>query len=98
MRVYFLSWMDQGVLNLVINSRKNLKNIINNKELPKTVSFVYTCSVGRPSHNIPKEWSSELLDKVSANGVHSMFESYSRDLKGSKLMQVLISFCLPVYC
>ena len=55
-----MSWMDQGVLNLVINSRKNLKNIINNKELPKTVSFVYTCSVGRPSHNIPKEWSSEL--------------------------------------
>ena len=96
MRVYFMSLMDKGVLDLVINSRKSFKNIINNEELPKTVNFVYTCSVGRPSHNIPKEWSSEFLDKVSANDVHSMFESYSRDLKGSKLMQVLISFCLPV--
>ena len=32
------------------------KYIIKNEELPKTVNFVYTGNVGRPSYDIPKEW------------------------------------------
>ena len=39
MRAVFMNLMNQGVLDLVINSWENLKYIINNKELPKTVNF-----------------------------------------------------------
>ena len=55
-RADFINLMDQGVLDLVINSWENLKNIIHNEELPKAVNFVYTGNVGRPSYDIPKEW------------------------------------------
>ena len=41
-------------------------------------------------------WSSEFLDKASANDVHSKFESCSRDLKGSKLIKALVFFCLSL--
>ena len=40
-------------------------------------------------------WSSELLDKASANDIHSKFESCSRDLKGS--IYPSISFLLYVF-
>lgn len=33
-----------------------IKYIIKNEELPKTVNFVYTGNVSRPSYDIPKEW------------------------------------------
>ena len=54
MRAEFMKLIDQGVLDLVINLWENLKNIINNEELPKTVNFVYTCTIGMPSNYIPK--------------------------------------------
>ena len=41
-------------------------------------------------------WSSEYLDKASANNVYSKFESCARDLKGSKLIQGLLFFCLSL--
>ena len=56
MRAVFMNFMNQGVLDLVINSWESLRYIINNEELPKAVSFVYTGNVGRPLYNIPKEW------------------------------------------
>ena len=56
MRAVFMNLFNQRVLDLVINSWENLKNIINSEELPKTVNFVYTGNVGRPSYDIPKEW------------------------------------------
>ena len=54
MRADFMNFMGQGIIDLVINSWGNLKNIINNEELPKTVNFVYTGNVSRPSYDIPK--------------------------------------------
>ena len=56
MRADVINLMDQEVLDLAINSWENLKNIINNEELPKAVNFFYTGNVGRPSYDIPKEW------------------------------------------
>ena len=56
MRAVFMNFMNQGVLDLVINSWESLRYIINNEELLKAVSFVYTGNVGRPLYNIPKKW------------------------------------------
>ena len=56
MRADSMNLMDQGVLDHVINLWGTLKNVINNEEMPKTVSFVYTGNIGRPSYDVPKEW------------------------------------------
>ena len=52
----FMNLMDQGVLDLVIKSWENLKNTVNNEELPEAVNLVCTGNVGMPSYDISKEW------------------------------------------